>query len=170
MTGQAIVTDIDRQWALAQKPDWFQLGELSDEFCEIVDDGGWLDVEPASEPKDERPSWVVFVAAEIERFESHYAGEFRSADDWSSIWRKGWWPRVSPRKRYPKSAPQVPHPYFKRGSAEFERALKLATPPEHAIWRRFGVAQFEPTDPRLASIIGHETITSLSKAMSGDNH
>ena len=85
MTGQAIVTDRDRKWALAQKPDWFQMGDLSEAYCELVDDGGWLDAPSNNENRDERPYWASFVAAEIERFERHYAGEFKSAADWSSI-------------------------------------------------------------------------------------
>lgn len=166
MIGQAIVTDIDRKWALAQKPDWFQMGTLNEEHCELVDDGGWLDAPKVSDSEDERPSWAVFVAAEIERFERHYAGEFKSSADWSSIWRKGWWPRVAPNKRFPKSAPKVPHPYFKRGSPEFDQALRLATPQERLIWDKFGVAQFTPDDKRLKKI-SSPTLTDRSKAMQG---
>lgn len=168
MSRQAIVTDADRGWALSQKPDWFQMGDLSEAYCELIDDGGWLDVPRKSEDQDGRPKWAAFVANEIERFESHYMGEFRTAEDWSSIWRKGWWPRVSPKKRFPKSAPKVPHPYFKRGEAEFERALKLATAGERVIWQRYGIAQFEPADLRLKKITGQETLTPRSKAMIGD--
>lgn len=166
---QAIVTDADRAWALSQKPDWFQMGDISEECCELVDDGGWLDAPDESAGKDERPRWAAFVADEIERFERNYAGELKSADEWSSIWRKGWWPRVSPTKRFPKSAPKVQHPYFKRGTPEFDKALTLATRSERMVWERFGVAQFAPGDKRLKKIIGKPTgLTDRSHAMTGD--
>lgn len=168
MTGQAIVTNVDRQWALAKKPEWFRMGDLSEAFGELVDDGVWLDAEPTAGSDDERPSWASFVADEIERFERNYAGEFRSADDWSSIWRKGWWPRVSPKKRFPKSAPKMAHPFFRAGSAEFDAAVKLATPAERMIWLRFGIAQFTPDDPRVSKIAGKPAgLTQKSKAMAG---
>lgn len=149
---QAIITDIDRQWALEQMPDWFRLGSVDDAFGEVVDDGGWLDDEPEKASDLEKPSWSMFVAEEIEKFESHYAGEFRSGREWSSIWRKGWWPKVSPRKRFPKSAPKETHPYFLKGTQEFAVALRLASEAESAMWVRFGVAQFKPDDPRVKTI------------------
>ena len=62
----------------------------------------------------------------------------------------------------------VPHPYFKRGSAELERALKLATKGERMVWEKFGVAQFAPADPRLPKIVNpHTGLTDRSKQMAG---
>lgn len=62
----------------------------------------------------------------------------------------------------------VPHPYFKRGSSEFERAVSLATPQERLIWERFGIAQFAPDDKRLKKITGASTLTDRSRAMQGE--
>lgn len=44
------------------------------------------------------------------------------------------------------------HPFFRRGTPEFARALKLGTDRERAIWLRFGIVQFTPTDPRVARV------------------
>lgn len=149
---QAIVTDKDREWAMARMPSWCQRGEISDLYGELVDDGGWLDTEPKTQAELEKPNWSLFVAEEIEKFEDHYAGEFKPAAEWSSIWRKGWWPKVSARKRFPRSAPKEFHPFFKKGTQQFAIALRLATPEEKAMWVRFGIAQFKPDDPRLGKI------------------
>lgn len=63
----------------------------------------------------------------------------------------------------------IHHPYFRRGSPEFERALKLATPAEAMIWKRFGIAQFTPDDPRLKKIVkASASLTDRSHAMTGD--
>lgn len=147
-----IITDADREWAMAQMPSWCQRGSLEDLCGEIVDDGGWLDrTEPTKEER-EKPNWASFVTEEIEKFEEHYAGEYRSASDWSSIWRKGWWPKVSPRKRFPKSAPKEFQPFYRKGTQEFAIAMRLATEDERRMWARFGVAQFKPDDPRVKKI------------------
>ena len=148
----AIVSDADRAWSMAQMPNWCQRGEAADDDGELVDDGAWLDGLPVVRDDSEKPSWTVFVSDEIERFERHYAVELRPAAEWSSIWRLGWWPKVSPRKRFPKSAPKEFHPFFRKGTVEFVRALKVATAAEQAMWERFGIAQFKPDDPRLSKI------------------
>jgi hypothetical protein len=148
MSATAIITDIDRDWAMAQMPYWCQRGDLSECDCEIVDDGTWPEVS-AESTLDTRPNWSHFVADEIERFERHYAGQQKPAQEWSSIWRKGWWPKVSARKRFPKSAPREFHPFFRQGSPEFSRAMAVATVDERRLWLRFGVAQLRPDDPRL---------------------
>lgn len=147
-----LVTNADRDWALEQMPPWCQRGNVSDAYGEIVDDGSWLDDEPKTTGELEKPSWSQFVAEEIEKFEAHYGGQFKSLDEWSSIWRKGWWPKVSPRKRFPKSAPKEFHPFFRKGTQEFAIALRLATETERAMWVRFGIAQFKPDDPRVEKI------------------
>ena len=150
--GSPVVTNKDREWAMAQRPPWCQRGSLGD--GEVVDDGAWLDDEPEIHGGMQRPSWSVFVAEEIEKFERHYAGEQRSSAEWSSIWRKGWWPKVSARKRFPKSAPREFQPFFRKGSPEFSKAINLATPEEKRMWLMFGVAQFKPDDPRLKTVQG----------------
>lgn len=150
MSWQPIVTDVDRDWAMSQMPPWCRSGSLDD--GETVDDGAWLDDVDDAQRDLGKPSWPQFVAEEIEKFEKHYAGQQKQAAEWSSIWRKGWWPKVSPRKRFPKSAPKEFHPFFKRGTKEFVRALEVATSPEKSMWQRFGVAQFKPDDPRLKLI------------------
>lgn len=147
-----LVTNADRDWALAQMPSWCQRGDLSDAYGELVDDGGWLDGESNNRAELEKPSWSLFVAEEIEKFEQHYAGEYRDLDEWSSIWRKGWWPKVSARKRFPKSAPKEFEPFFRKGTQEFAISLRLATENERRMWVRFGIAQFKPDDPRLKKI------------------
>ena len=147
----AIVSDIDREWSMAQMPDWCQRGEAADEEDEVIDDGGWLENAP-SKKIYEKPSWALFVSEEIERFERHYAVVLRPAAEWSSIWRLGWWPKVSAQKRFPKSAPKVFYPFFRRGTPEFVAALKVATMGEKTMWERFGIAQFKPDDPRLSKI------------------
>lgn len=148
--GFPVITDKDRAWAVAQMPPWCQRGDLCGD--EIVDDGAWLDdAEPKSGAFD-KPNWSMFVAEEIEKFERHYAGQSRSSDEWSSMWRKGWWPKVTPRKRFPKSAPREPQPFFRKGTSEFNRAISLATTEEKRMWLRFGVAQFKPDDSRLKTI------------------
>lgn len=162
----AIITDLDRDWTMAQMPPWCQRGDLSDLCGEVVDDGAWLENGAGSGDLD-KPSWSVFVAEEIEKFERHYSGQFKSPAEWSSIWRKGWWPRVSPRKRFPKSAPKEFHPFFRKGSPEFKRALKVATPEESRMWTRFGIAQFKPDDPRLEQVQS-PALTPASKRMTGD--
>lgn len=168
MSRPPIVINSDREWAMAQMPSWCQRGdEFDDGPCEIIDDGRWLELK--SKQHDlEKPSWHQFVCEEIEKFEAHYSGEFRSLDDWSSIWRKGWWPKVSARKRFPKSAPKEFHPFFRKGSAEFARAIELANADERQLWLRFGVAQFKNDDPRLKKIQTETSISETSKRITGD--
>ncbi len=150
-----IVTNLDREWAVAQCPPWCQRGDLSEVCGEIVDDGSWLDSEAKSKSEKDKPNWSMFVAEEVERFERHYANEIpvlRSYEEWSRIWRLGWWPKTEPRKRFPKSAPKEFQPFFRAGTVEFDAALKAATAKERSIWKRFGIAQFKPDDPRLQKV------------------
>jgi hypothetical protein len=169
----ARVTNADRDWAIAQMPSWCQRGDLIDGTSEVVNDGAWLDQEPQITVEFEKPNWSAFVAEEIENFERHYAGEYRSLDEWSSIWRKGWWPKVSARKRFPKSAPHEPQPFFRAGTPEFDLALKAATPEEKRMWTRFKIAQFKPDDPRLKHVQNGEplpgkSLSQKSKRIIGD--
>ncbi len=170
-----LVTIADREWAMAQMPPWCVRGNLSDACGELVDDGGWLD---AKDPEDDQPvqhefeddeviiqrpasprkkypppNWSHFVVEQVEEFERHFAGQRKTYGDWSALWRTGWWPHIDVRKRFPHSAPKEFQPFFRTGSPEFDRALKVATKQERTMWARFGVAQFKPDDPRLSKVI-----------------
>lgn len=147
-----LVTNADRDWALAQCPDWARRDKIDDGSGEIVDDGEWLDGEPKYEDLD-LPNWDLFVIEQIERFEKFFAHDRKTYADWSSLWRKAWWPKANPQRRFPKMAPKTPHPFFRKGSPEFSRALAVATPSERFIWNRIGVAQFVPDDKRLERVI-----------------
>lgn len=148
-----IVTDRDRQWALARRPDWARAGGTFDEPGEIVDDGGWLDAEkePDGSP-DDRPDWFNFVIAQIENFERYFAGEMRPRDEWSKLWRYGWWPKIKPELYFPHMAKKKTEPFFRKGTQEFAIALRLGTEDEKRMWIRFGIAQFKPDDPRVQKI------------------
>lgn len=162
MTRGPIVMNTDRDWALAQKPAWARM--YDDAHDEIVDDGDWLDAEPTQKHRD--PSWFDFVVGEVERFERYFAGQFKTESEWSTLWRKGWWPKRREDWKF-KMAPKASHPFFREGSPEFARALTVATPEEKAMWTRFRVAQFKPDDPRLAQVQS-PALTPASKRMTGD--
>lgn len=148
-----VVSDRDRAWALALMPPWCRLGSGdAGPPPEIVDDGAWLDQPGKAKPRDERPDWTLLVDEQIEAFERFYANDRKTPGDWSRLWRNGWWPKVDARKRFPRSAPKEKHPFFRKGSPEFARALGVATEEEKRMWRRFGVAQFKPDDPRLPAV------------------
>jgi hypothetical protein len=113
------------------------------------------DAKPSlDKPVDPRPNWDQFVAEQIEAFERFFAADTRPPADWSTLWRKSWWPKADARKRFPKSAPRdlATHPYFRKGEPEFARALAVATPMERKIFEQIGVAQFKPDDPRLGRV------------------
>lgn len=150
MSRPPVVTDIDRKWALDQCPDWARRSRIEDD-ADIVDDGAWLDGEPKPHELD-KPNWDLFVIEQVERFEEYFAHDRKDPADWSRLWRFSWWPKANPEKRFPKMAPKRLHPFFKKGTPEFARALKVATDSERALWVRFGVAQFVPDDPRLARV------------------
>lgn len=162
MTRGPIVMNTDRDWALAQKPAWARMHDDDDD--EIVDDGGWLDAEPTTKRRD--PSWFDFVIGEVERFERYFAGQFKTEQEWSTLWRKGWWPKRREDWKF-QMAPKEFQPFFREGSAEFSRALKVATPDEARMWSRFRVAQFKPDDARLKFVRG-EDLSPTSKRMTGD--
>lgn len=167
MTRLAIVMNADRDWALQQKPAWARMYDDDQDYGEIVDDGGWFYGD--QDQRRNEPSWFSFLIGEVERFEKFYALELKTEAEWSVLWRKSWWPKRREDWKYAMGKKHgSPHPFFKRGSAEFERALRLATPQERLIWERFGVAQFVPDDKRLAKIIGKPPVlTERSKAMAG---
>lgn len=148
-----IVSDADRKWALSQKPSWARMGCADQE--EVCDDGGWLDADPKVTSHDERPNWSMFVSEQVERFEKFFnqcEDRLKTRGDWSRLWRNSWWQKAHPERRFPKSAPRIPQPFFRAGSPEFERAMALGSPAERRMWQQFGVAQFKPDDPRLSRV------------------
>ena len=134
-----VVTNTDRAWSEGQRPAW---------------------APPGFPPEGERQKvlhWGWFVADQAERFERYFAHERKAAGDWSRLWRAAWWPKADPLKLYPrlvpKSAPdRRPHPFWKAGTPGFEAVLALATPRERWLWRRIGVAQLAPDDPRAKAL------------------
>lgn len=161
MTRPPIVTDIDRKWALDQCPTWATIGggEAADEPAgEIVDE---TDFERATRLKAKREApavfrWDWFVDDQIASFERFFRAELKSPDEWSKLWRKGWWPKADPRKRLPKTmakiVPSEPHPFAKIGTSAFALGMRLATEGERRVFRRIGVVQFKPDDPRAAQL------------------
>lgn len=152
-----IVLDSDRDWALSKPPAWFpehlvgRAEPANDDFPEIVDDGGQLDCPPILLKPVVTLNDVVLK--EIMRFEQHYNGQLKTYAEWSSLWRKDWWPKVNLREIFAEHVPaSPPHPFWRIGNDEFERALEIGTSDEVAMWQRFRVAQFRPDDPRLAYI------------------
>lgn len=146
-----LVTNADRDWALAQCPGWARREKIDEGVGEIVDDGGWLDADEKHGDLD-APNWDLFVIEQIERFEKFFAHERKTYADWSTLWRNSWWPKANPAKRFPKMAPKVPHPFFRKGTPEFDRAMSVGTAQERFIWDRIGVAQFTPDDKRLKRV------------------
>lgn len=148
------MTDIDREWALAQCPPWaardgHELGEAGREVL----------------------VWDRFVTDQAERFERFFAHEMKPAEDWSRLWRRSWWPKADPAKLYPSLVPRDanPHPVFRRGSDEYERALEVCTPLERKIFSDLGFAQFRPDDKRVSRIIAKQPkLTPTSQRMMGD--
>lgn len=144
-----VVTDADRLWAIDQKPEWW-------------------DRNASKRAKRQSPgapsplAWEEHVADQAERFEGHesHVSDRKTQAEWSGLWRRVWWPKADPRKRFPDSTPYEhegeKHPFVRRGDPRFATALRLATPSERLMWERFGVAQFTPGDPRVNAIMGGE--------------
>lgn len=133
-----VVTDADREWSAAQCPAWAVRG---------------------FPPDDGKPVrvlfWDWFVSDQAERFERFFCHERKTPGDWCRLWRKSWWPKADPVKLFPKLVPKAdrrPHPFFRSGTPEFARALEVATARERWLWRRIGVAQFVPDDPRVKCV------------------
>lgn len=159
--GSPVVTDIDRKWALDQCPSWATIGgddAEDDEPTEIIDE---TEFERALRLKSKREQptvfrWDWFVDDQIVSFERFFATERKTARDWSNLWRKGWWPKADPRKRLPKTmaklVPHVPHPFAKVGTPAFAIGMKLATEAERPLFRKLGVVQFKPDDPRAEKL------------------
>jgi hypothetical protein len=160
----ALVTNADRDWALAQCPGWARRDMIETDVAEIADDDGWLDRDRSKADLD-APSWDLFVVEQIERFEKFFVHERKTYANWSTLWRKSWWPKAEPERRFPmaakKAGVQVTHPFFRKGTSEFVRALAVATEAERAMWMRFNVAQFKPDDPRLAMVRVPRSVVGL---------
>lgn len=160
-----IVLDEERQWALLRRPSWLPPDQVKSDVNELADDDAQLDC-PAVE-RERTWTWEGVVAHTAEEFEAYYRGEVKTYDEWQGLWRKVWWPKVDPRKYFPKLAPVLPtQPFFKRGSRDFERALEIGAPDELAMWQRFGVAQFRPEDPRLAYLTSGDRDTVRRRCLS----
>ena len=92
-----VVTDEDRQWALAHEPaDWAERAPLLE--------------------------WSQHVAEQVERFEEHFGVDRKPAAEWSGLWRRAWWPKADPSIIHPKLVASDPHPFVRRGDDGFERA------------------------------------------------
>ena len=144
-----IVLDTERLWAMARRPTWLPATLADVDYLELVDDGAALDYSQI--PEKNSPSWANVVDGEAIRFENHYNGQLKSYADWAALWRTTWWPLVDARKIYPDFAPpRPPHPFWRRGTTEFDRALAIGQPDEVKMWSRFNIAHFNPEDPRLA--------------------
>ncbi len=142
MSRPPVVTDIDRQRAIDQKPATWDADVLA----------RWQAIPEAQRP--EAPlAWENHVAEQVERFEAQLAYDRKPAAEWSGLWRRWWWPKADPAVLHPREAPHVPHPYAKAGDPVWPAVLAVLTPSERQIAERFGVAQFKPSDPR-ASVIG----------------
>lgn len=120
-----VVTDIDRDWAIAQRPA---------EWDEAV------------------LPWADHVAEQVEAFEEFYAMTPKPAAEWSGMWRRVWWPKADPNIRHPEIAPQIPHPFFRKDDPVWPLVLAILTADELKVAERFGVAQFRPNDPRIEKL------------------
>jgi len=149
-TRRAIVMNSDRDWALAQKPEWARMHDVDQVDNEVVDDGGWMDAE---QPKREQgPSWFSFVVGEVEAFEAYFGDDRKTHAEWSTLWRNAWWPKRKEEWAWKNMAKKKTQPFFRKGTQEFAIALRLASAEERRMWVRFGVAQFKPDDPRVEKI------------------
>ncbi|MBI1651154.1 type IV toxin-antitoxin system AbiEi family antitoxin domain-containing protein [Hyphomicrobium sulfonivorans] len=147
-----IVLEIDRQWAMLQRPPWLPRS-LVNGRCGFAAGNMQL-------------TWSEVIADLAAKFESHYNGQAKTYDEWSHLWRMKWVPELNARKLFPEFAPKQPmHPFFRFGSSGFERALAVASQDEERMWRRFGVAQFTPDDPRLAYVEGDDLVSTKERIL-----
>lgn len=152
-----VVTDLERAWAIALRPAWIPATSPREALgspeasSEGEDADGDVAAAPGPQKRPQRVDWEGFVASQVESFERFFAFDRRTAGDWARLWRS-WFKKSDPRKLFPKQAPRVAHPFCRVGSAEFARALAVATPAERLVFRRIGVAQFCPDDPRVGTV------------------
>jgi len=156
-----VVTDVDREWALAQKPaDWSERngGKAKPIGLRFTADGELIDgIEPDLDADDNGGlSWGQHVDEQIEAFERYWSGlgVLKPPAEWSGLWRRVHWPQADPSIRHPQ-VKGVLHPFVKRGDPGWDAARRACTPAERAIADSFGVIQFRPTDPRAELITNH---------------
>lgn len=173
-----VVTDADRQWALAQCPVWavragqVNADETDPDEGEIVDEPYRRKAKAADRPL----VWDDFVSEQIENFERFFGDQRKSTREWSDLWRKGWWPKANPRVAHASKVPPMPgvYPTYRKGSAEFDAACKIANPTERAVMLKVGLVMYRPDDARLPKIrdlveqARAARLTDRSLAMSGD--
>lgn len=170
-----VVTDVDREWALAQCPAWaVRRVEVTNDDAD-PDEGEIVDEPYRRKPNQPTPLvWDDFVSEQIERFERYFGDQRKPRDDWSALWRKGWWPKADPRIAHSRKVPPMAgqYPTFRKGTAEFEAALRLASKVERAVMLKVGLVMYRPDDPRVAKIkqmTAHEgQLTPRSRAMQGE--
>ena len=170
-----LVTDADRQWALDQCPSWAVRGPSA--TPDLADPDG--DDEPRRRTYAEPTQfvWDRYVAAQVESFERFFNGQVKTYADWSTLWRKSWWPKAEPRKFNRKLAPKSdPKNFrtFRRGELGFEKALLFATPLQRKSWTHLGVVMFRADDPIVGKIdkalasAPPTSLTPRSLAMTGE--
>jgi hypothetical protein len=174
MSRRPIVTDIDREWALRQCPAWAIRGPSAGPAPQEPDG----EVDPDRPPRYRQSDvlvWDRFVADQAERFERFFGGELKSSEEWSALWRKGWWPKADARKSYPHLVPSsgVVYPKFHKGSQHYELAMRYLTPTQRAVADKIGAVMFKPNDPIVAKVLGASKAKSVSlsdrsRAMTGD--
>lgn len=155
--GQApVVTDVDREWALRQCPPWaVRAAQVEADELDDPDEGEIVDEPYRRKHNREKPLvWDDFVAEQIENFERFFGDQRKSAREWSDLWRNGWWPKANPRIAHGSKVPPMPgvYPVYRKGSAEFDAACKIATPTERAVMLKVGLVMFRPDDPRVAKV------------------
>lgn len=123
-----IVLDIDRAWALAQKPvDWEQKAPDLD--------------------------FELHVAEQIERFEVHFADDRKPHAEWSGLWRRVWWPKADPSILHPDKVDGPAPVMVRRGDAHWSAAMTVLSRSEKALAEQLGVVPFKPNDPRLEHVL-----------------
>lgn len=165
-----IVTDIDRQWAIDQKPETWDRDVIdrwaktyphlaakivhSEDYDEIVDDGAMLESGDWNLPHMPRPlSWAQHVDEQAEAFEAHFGSDRKTWAAWSSLWRRVWWPKADPSIRHPRSAPSVPCQMVRASEPAWHAVLGVLTPDERKLAERLGCMPFKASDPRV-SVLG----------------
>lgn len=162
-----VVTDLDRQWALDLKPETWDRDVIdrwarayphlaakivpSADFDEIVDHGEMLESGDWNLPNMPRPlSWAQHVEEQAEAFEAHFSMDRKTWSEWSSLWRRVWWPKADPAIRHPRSAPYVPPIMARSTDAVWPAVLAVLTPDERKLASRLGVMPFKRDDPRVS--------------------
>jgi hypothetical protein len=122
-----VVTDVDRAWAMTQKPQTWDEDAPDLDFADVVEE----------------------QARAFERELGHLRVR---PDEWSARWRYQWWPAADPAIRHPDTAPHVPHPFIRADHPAWPRVLATLSRDERQIAERFGVMTMRPDDPRVAGL------------------